>query len=484
MSDSFSDERADMASNTHLVIVGNGTVVHLNRNDMYIQVKPNSTSTSITTTSPSAVPIGLKMKFDNTNGSGTLTVNSGEVTVPPGLVYEATVVGDGLGGQSLAVAGPSETPNTLTSLATIQAAIDNDLSNGRTLNLQAGETALTSTLDIDGGVGGGLYGKGRTEAIEPDSQYACLGTTLVYTGTKASNEAAIDYTRSDFVLQDLSIQGKTSAQILAGTGTKTPRGIAIHRAVDVGTGKINMRNVRLSGFETAIECGATLGESNCDESAYYSLLINTCTTGFKSNNIQGLSHKFYDLRCGQVDTIFDYVAGGKLAVTDCFLASPCTLLQLRNDESTGFGHNVSRWVFRGVDLDSAARNSYLLKCESGIDYNGMAIFDGVHLAMNGADVWDNPGIHVGDNMTVIVNNALNIPANFVSWATSGNTSTVIFNNPKVFTNVTTAADIFKTSGSTGNLRCIVNTGFRYNTYALLGVTPDSGVLYNQVLAGT
>lgn len=482
MSDSFSDERADMASNTHLVIVGNGTVVPLTRNDMYIQVKRNSTSTSITTTPPSAVPIGMRMTFDNTNGSGTLSVNSGEVTVPPGLVYEAKVSGDGLGSQKLDLIGPAETPNTLTTLAALQSAIDNDGDNGRRLQPQGGDTPLTTTLDVDGSTGGGLFGLARNEVTDTSGEG--FGSTLIYTGSKASNEAAIHFKRNSFVLQDLAIQGETNENLFAGTGTKTPRGIFIDSEPGEGTGKLNIRNVRLSGFGTAIYCAANLGDAGCDESAYYSLLINFCDTGFQSNNIQGLSHKFYDLRCGNVDTIFDYYAGGKLAVTDCFLATECTLLQLRNDNVTGFGHNTSRWVFRGVDLDSNARNSYLLKCESGIDYNGMAIFDGVHLAMNGSDVWDNPGIHVGDNMTVIVNNALNIPANFVSWATSGNTSTVIFNNPKVFTNVTTAADIFKTSGSTGNLRCIVNTGFRYNTYALLGVTPDSGVLYNQVLAGT
>lgn len=147
MSDSFSNERADMASNTHLVIASDGHVVPLNRNGMYIQVRSGSTSTSITTTPPSSVPIGLTMKFDNTGGSGTLTVNGGEVQVPPGLVYEATVAGDGTGGQTLVVAGPEETPNTLTSLSAIQAAIDDDSENNRELNLPTGELTFASTLD-------------------------------------------------------------------------------------------------------------------------------------------------------------------------------------------------------------------------------------------------------------------------------------------------------------------------------------------------
>jgi hypothetical protein len=485
MSDSFSDERADMAANTHLVVVTDGLYVSLSRNDMYVQVKSGSTSTAITTTSPNAVPVGLRVTFDNKNGTGTLNVNSGEIQVPAGLVYEAKVSGDGAGGQAFVVAGPEIPANTLTTGALLQSATDADKEAGRVLELQVGETEFSTRIDIDGGSGGGWYGQGRPEPIAQSNANARQGSILVYTGTKTAGQAAILYERTDFAMQDLAIQGKTTADVVAGTGTRTPRGIYISRSADsgIGTGKLEMRHVRLSGFDVAIEAGNSLAASNCDECGYYSVFSDRNGTFFRSNNAQGLSHKFYNLRASQTTTVFDYIAGGKLAVTDCLLTHECTLLQLRNDESTGFGHNASRWVFRGVDLDSGARNSYLLNCESGIDYYGDVEFHGVHLSMNGSDVWDNPGIHVGSNMTVIVNNCLNLPANFVSWNCSGNKSTIIFNNPKVYTNVSTAADIFKTSGSVGNLRCIVNYGIQYSTYTMLPVTPDSNNIYNQVLTG-
>lgn len=371
--------------------------------------------------------------------------------------------------------------NPLDSDTAIQDALDNDRENGRKLQLASGEITSSATYMIYGGSGGGLYGKGRPEPIATSDSNLRNGSVLIYTGTKASNEAAIQYERTDFVLEDLAIQGKTTAQITGGTGTRTPRGIFISRSgtAGIGTGKLDMRHVRLSGFDVAIEAGNSLAASNCDESAYYSVFSDRNGTFFRSNNEQGLSHKFYNLRASQTDIVFDYVAGGKLAVTDCLLTHECTLLQLRNDEATGFGHNGSRWVFRGVDLDSGARNSYLLNCESGIDYYGHVIFDGVHLSMNGSDVWDNPGIHVGTNMTVVVNDICNLPANFVSWNCGSNESTIIFNNPKCYTNVSAAADIFKTSGSVGRLRCIVNTGFQYSTDTLL----NSGTLYNELLTG-
>ena len=371
--------------------------------------------------------------------------------------------------------------NPLDSDTAIQDALDNDRENGRKLQLASGEITSSATYTIDGGSGGGLYGKGRPEPIVTSDSNLRNGSVLIYTGTKASSEAAIQYERTDFVLEDLAIQGKTTAQITGGTGTRTPRGIFISRSgtAGIGTGKLDMRHVRLSGFDVAIEVGNTLAASNCDESAYYSVFSDRNGTFFRCNNQQGLSHKFYNLRASQTTTVFDYIAGGKLAVTDCLLTHECTLLQLRNDEATGFGHNGSRWVFRGVDLDSGARNSYLLNCESGIDYYGHVIFDGVHLSMNGSDVWDNPGIHVGTNMTVVVNDICNLPANFVSWNCGSNESTIIFNNPKCYTNVSAAADIFKTSGSVGRLRCIVNTGFQYSTDTLL----NSGTLYNELLTG-
>lgn len=471
-----------MATNTHLVIVSSGTVVPLNRNDMYVMVRAGATSTSITTTPPSAVPIGMRVTFDNTRGSGTLNVNSGEIQVPPGLIYVATVGGDGGSGQTFVVAGPEIPANTLTTGASLQSATDADKESGRVLELQVGETEFSTRIDLDSGSGGGWYGQGRPEPIAQSNANARQGSILVYTGTKTAGQAAILYERTDFVMQDLVIQGKSTADVVAGTGTRTPRGIYISRSATpgIGTGKLEMRHVRLSGFDVAIECGNSLSANNCDESGYYSVFSDRNGTFFRSNNIQGLSHKFYNLRSSQTDIVFDYIAGGKLAVTDCLLTHQCTLLQLRNDESTGFGPNGSRWVFRGVDLDNGALDSYLLNCESGIDYYADVEFHGVH---HPGESPSNPGIHVGSNMTVIVNNFLNLPANYVSWNCSGNKSTIIFNNPKVFTDVTTAADIFKTSGSVGNLRCIVNYGLQYSTYTMLPVTPDSNNIYNQVLTG-
>jgi len=105
-----------MASKTHYVDAHEGLVVPLVRNDMYVKTRDGAGAISITTTPPSSVPIGLRVTFDNSGGSGVLNVNSGEVQVPPGLVYEAKVGGDGAGGHVFVVAGPETPANTLTSL--------------------------------------------------------------------------------------------------------------------------------------------------------------------------------------------------------------------------------------------------------------------------------------------------------------------------------------------------------------------------------
>ena len=340
----------------------------------------------------------------------------------------------------------------------IQDALDDDYINGRSPNLPGGEITHTASLMRDGGVGGGIAGRVRTELISLADDDAVLGTTFFYAGTKASNEAAFDYSGSDFFIRDLSFQGKTTAQLLAGTGTKTPRGIYIHRDAEVGTGKLDISNVRFSGFETAIECGNSLAAANCDESAYYSVLINLCTRGFRSNNAQGLSHKWYNLRVGQVDTVFDYIAGGKMEVFGLeLLGSPTTLLQLRNDEPTGFGTNGSRWVFHGTNLDSDARNSKLLDIESGIGYYAHVVFNGGHFSRNGADVWDNYAWHIGDNMHVTINDFHNLMGGMIKYTTTVAKSSITINcGTSLEGQITTEDDLFDPASSGPSPMVIIN----------------------------
>lgn len=471
-----------MSVGIHIAPVADGDRILLDRNQMYLKVEDGATTTSITTSPIDDAPLGLKLTLDNTEGTGLLTINS-EISVPAGTVVDVRVGGDGVGGKALEVTAPTATYTDISSGGLLQTALDTDKEQAHRTNLPVGELVYTDTLVIDGGTGGGMYGLGRPEPSLTDAATTRNSSVLVYNGTKTAGTAAIEYWRTDFVFQDMVIQGKTTADIRNNTGTRTPRGVYLKRDASVGTGKYEMHNVRLSGFDVAIDSGDSLTAGNCDECSYYNVFSDKNGTLFRSNNQQGLSHKWYNVRVQSTDIAFDYVAGGKLAVTDVFLATQTTLLKLRSTEPSGYGHNASRWVFRGVDLDSQARNSYLLNADSGVDMYAHVVFDGVHLSMNGSDVWDNPGIHVGSNMTVVVNDCFNLPANFVSWNCSGNKSTIIFNNPKVYTNVTTAANIFKTSGSVGNLRCIVNYGTQHNTYALLPVTPDSGNIYNQVLTG-
>jgi hypothetical protein len=480
MSDSFSDERADMATNTHLVIASDGDLVPLPRNDMYVRVRLGSTATSITTSPSSSAPPNLRVTFDNTGGSGVLNVNSGEVQVPPGLVYVASVAGDGAGGQTFVVAGPTETPNTLTSFGAVQAAIDADKENNRTLDFPTGELTFTETLVIDGGSGGGLFGKGRPEPILQSSSDSRSGTTIIYNGTKASNEAAIRHERTDVVYRDLVIQGKSTADVRNATGTNTPRGIHVVRAASVGSGKLEMFNVRMSGFDNAIVCGTNISDLNCDESHYYSVYSHKNDTFFQALNGQCLSHSFYGMRVDNTDTVFDYHGGGKLAVFGVEILSPTTLLHLdRTDD--GFGPNFSKWRFHDVNLDSQAVNSRLLTCEPNVDYAGSKIyFDGVHLSFNSPALWTNELVNVSDNMLVKITDANNLCANAIRWNTLQGQSIVHIQNSHVWSNVSEAADLFDTANSTGNLLCIVENCYEYDCSDLL----NGGTIYKEFLAGT
>lgn len=342
--------------------------------------------------------------------------------------------------------------------AAIQAALDSDRENGRPLVLAGQEITYTTSLDVDGGSGGKLFGMGWSDTVEESSDNARLASTLIYNGTKASNEYAIRHKRSEFGYWNMNIQGKSTADVIAGTGTRTPRGIYIVRDAAVGTGKIDMRCVRGSGFDVFIDSGDSLAAANCDESSYYDVYSYKNGTFYRSNNIQGLSQKFYNLRISHTDTVFDYIAGGKMAVTDCLITgAPTTLLQLRNDESTGFGPNGSRWVFRGVDLDSNSRNSKLLEIETGIPYYAHVVYEGVHFARNGTDVWDNYAWHIGDQMHVTINDAHNLMAGMIKYTTTEAKSSVTINcGTSLAGEIATVEDLFDPASTGPSPMVIIN----------------------------
>lgn len=364
--------------------------------------------------------------------------------------------------------------------AELQTALDNDKENGRPLNLKVGETEFSTSIDIDGGSGGGWYGQGKPEPIAQASANARGGSILVYTGTKASNEAAITYDRTDFVLQDLVIQGKATADLIADTGTNTPRGLQVVRDATLGSGKLDVRNVRFSGFDKAIVMGEATDDLNCDESRFYSIFSHKNTTLFTAMNAQCLGHRFYGLRIDQTDTVFDYKGGGKLTVRDCDILSETTLLHLDGTDPDGFGQNFSKWTFDTIELDAAARNTRLLTCTDDDFFGSNITFRGIQLSTNEVGAWDNELINVGENMIVQIDDATNLCAGAIRWNTSSNKSIIHIRNSRVWTDVSAVADLFDTANSTGNLRCIVENCYQNGTYALL----NSGTLYNEILAGT
>jgi len=342
--------------------------------------------------------------------------------------------------------------------AAIQAALDSDRENGRPLVLAGQEITYTTSLDVDGGSGGKLFDMGWSDTVEESSDNARLASTLIYNGTKASNEYAIRHKRSEFGYWNMNIQGKSTADIIAGTGTRTPRGIYIVRDAAVGTGKIDMRCVRGSGFDVFIDSGDSLAAANCDESSYYDVYSYKNGTFFRSNNAQGLSQKFYNLRVSHTDIVFDYLAGGKMTVTDCLLTgAPTTLLQLRNDNPTGFGPNGSQWVFNGVDLDSNARNSILLDFEAGIPYYAHPVFNNVHFSRNGSDVWDNYAWHIGDQMHVEINSPFNLMAGMIKYTTTEAKSSVTINSgTSLEGEIATVEDLFDPASSGPSPMVIIN----------------------------
>lgn len=368
----------------------------------------------------------------------------------------------------------------LTTGAEIQAALDDDKENGRRLELDGGEITYTTTIDRTRS-GGGLFGKGRPEPLLAASDLGGLGSTLIYNGTKAGSEAAIRTEGTDLILRDLVIQGKSTADVRDSTGTNTPRGLHIDRGASLGAGKVESYNVRWSGFDTAIVCGEDMADLNCDESRWISQFSHKNGTFFQARNAQCLGHRFWGLRVGNTDTVFDYKGGGKLSVKDCDILSPTTLLHLDGTDADGFGQNFSKWTFENIDLDSGARNTRLLTCTEGDNFYGSnIIFRGVHLSTNEVGAWDNELINVGENMIVQVEDCTNLCEDAIRWNTTGSTSIIHIRHSRVWTDVSAVLDLFDVANSVGDLRCIVENCYQHNTSTLF----NSGTFYNTVLTGT
>lgn len=370
-----------------------------------------------------------------------------------------------------------------TSFSALQDAITNDKTNAQPVEVKGGDLNCTSTLQIINGSGGKLVGQGGTDIAEQSSDLLKANSTLIYTGTKSTGTPHIKYERADYKISDINLYGKSATDIRNDTGTNTDICLQMTRAsgsyVGVGTGKLRMYDVTMAGYNVGIEIAQSLGDGNCDENSFYNLFAYKVDTLVKVNNGQGLSNAFYNLRGSVVDTYFDYYAGGKLHVFGAFVAHPSTFLKMRNDY-VGFGHNNAVYTIRDLDYDSQALGSMVVDQEPGRPYYADILVDRVHFCMNGSDVWTNAAFNLGDTTILKVTHGVNVQADMFTWNTALNASVIIVDSCKTWTNVSTAADLFDLSNSTGNCRCIVRNCHRYNTYNLL----DSGVLYDQVLTGT
>lgn len=367
------------------------------------------------------------------------------------------------------------------SSSALQSATTSDKENEIDVELHEGYTDSTSTLNIIDGTGGGWRGKGNP-GINDAALTSCRNNSILrFTGTKTSGVPHILYERSDFYFEHCAFYGKSSADILADTGTNTDIGIKITRAEapydGVGTGKLHFNNVTFAGYNTAIHRATAIGDANCDENSYYNVLIARCGSGFKSMNAQGLSDVWYNLRVGNTDVMFDYYAGGKLDVIRATIFQPCSFLKLRNSFPAGYGPNGSRWVFRGTDLDSQARNTRLLDCEAGMSIYGHVIFDGVHLSRNGTDVWDNECWNVGDNVVVTIRDCFGLMPEMIKVNSTVGKTTVILEDSIALKNYITVAEDLIHPDSTGTFRFIVRNLFEVDSFTQIVTDYNETLIY-------
>lgn len=349
----------------------------------------------------------------------------------------------------------------------LQAALTSDKENDVAINLAEGTYNDSTTLNIINGTGGGFVGRGKSDIVTDANTLSRSHSTRMYTGSKTAGTAHILQERSQFHVSRCNFFGKSPTDIQAVTGTNTPIGWKWVRAsgdyAGIGTGNTTFFDTVFAGYDVAMDRGSTLLASNCDRNSYYNVTLYRNGTGFRSHNVQGLSDKWYNLEVGHTDTVFDYLAGGKLEVYGALINHPCTFLQLRNDTQDGFGTNASRWTFNGIDLDSQAVNTKLLDCEAGAYYYAHIVFDGIHFSRNSSDVWTNYCWNIGDNMHVTINNAHNLMAGMIKFTTTlGKSSVTINGGTTLEGSVASATDLID-GASTGSLRLNVNNLMKNNS---------------------
>lgn len=359
--------------------------------------------------------------------------------------------------------------------STLQSAITNDRDNAVDIELAQGTVPDTTTINIINGTGGGFRGKGVQDLLmNPASAQSRGHSTRLYTGSKTGSTPHIYYDRANYFMEHCSWLGQPYSDILSGGGTKTPIWMQMTRAsgayAGIGTGKLTLNDMTIGGYGIGINRAGDFNDSNCDENSYKDILFARCGVGFQSNNLQGLSDKWYNLRAGNTPIVFNYLAGGKLTVVDSTLFSPCTLLKLNGTNPTGFGPNNSRWSFHNTDLDSQARNTRLLDCDTaGVGIYGHIWFNGGHLCRNGTDKWENEVWHMGEIGLLKINDFFGLHDEMIKVTApiAGAKTTVIVENCVALKNYITNAEDLIHPDSTGNFRLIVRNLLEVDSTSLL-----------------
>jgi Pectate lyase superfamily protein len=195
----------------------------------------------------------------------------------------------------------------------IQLALDHVRIKGGTLYLPPGRYIITSTLDAGASQGVRYIGScsaSRSNNFADDGALKMWPTTLVWQGGTSATDVLFKWGGSHCIFDGIGFQGGFE-------GDTRPPGIAflLYKTAGLGSGKGSFPRIQITHAQVAFQCNEASGENaNCDTLDFGRFQVRDCDVGFRCLQSQCIGYHFQYAKFDDIDTCWDFQAGGILTV--------------------------------------------------------------------------------------------------------------------------------------------------------------------------
>ncbi len=319
---------------------------------------------------------------------------------------------------------------------------------------------ISDTITIPEREGLRIMGQGisASDVITTGNEYLGSAARLVWTGP-LDGRPMIDIKGFGIYMDGITLLGKSAL-----SGTNCPVGLRFTRGASVGAGKCVFPQLAIQFCDVAIQLGTGLLEHNLDNINFGYVDINDCRTGIQMNNIQGLGIYFEYVHFANIwnvtqhSTFAEINAGGNLYVEGASFITPTTVLHIKGN-SSGIGHNNSKYSVKNVKFDNAATTatgqfSRLLVTDNNV--GPFVTFDDIDIAPSNYYELGYHLIEAKGNAKILLNNINKLQRNTIrlsaapsSFGGASGYPNLTISNSRTFTGVSTIDQLMDTTNSSG-----------------------------------